>query len=172
MPGKRLVIDASVARAAGETEHPISRANRDLLRQVMSVCHKVVMTPDISREWKAHRSRLSFQWHAAMTARKKVFDAHQTADPDLCSRIDACPLSKNQRAAIQKDLHLIEAGLATDQIVISADDSARRLFATVSARVGALKSVVWVNPAEEPEALQEWLKQGARPVSDWQLNAL
>jgi hypothetical protein len=34
MRTRRLVIDASVAGAAGPTEHPISKANRDFLEKV------------------------------------------------------------------------------------------------------------------------------------------
>lgn len=169
MPRKRLVIDASIAGAAGNTEHPISKANRDFLRQVLSVCHKVVMTPEISREWNAHRSRFSSQWRASMTARKKVFEVAETDDPDLRSGIDRCGFSRQQQVAIRKDLHLVEAALLADRIVISGDDSARQLFCTVSTEVRDLKSVVWVNPAQSPADLQQWLERGARPVKDWQL---
>ena len=107
-----------------------------------------------------------------MTAHKKVVDTCGTDVPDLRTRIDRCGLREKQRAAIRKDIHLVEAALLTDRIVISGDDSVRHLFRTVSARVGVLKSVVWVNPAEEPERLQDWLKQGARPVRAWQLEAV
>jgi hypothetical protein len=169
MPRKRLVIDASVAGAAGNTEHPISKANRDFLRQVLSVCHKVVMTPEISLEWKAHQSRFSSLWRTSMTAHKKVVETCGTDDPDLRSGIDRCGLREKQRAAIHKDIHLVEAALLADRIVISGDGSARHLFCMVSSDVPLLKSVVWVNPAQPPADLQQWLERGGRPVKEWQL---
>lgn len=41
---KRLVIDACVARSAGETDHPISAACRGYLLDILAICHKIVMT--------------------------------------------------------------------------------------------------------------------------------
>ena len=45
---KRLVIDASVARAAGgeDATYPISVSCRDFLKAVLDLSHRVVMTPD------------------------------------------------------------------------------------------------------------------------------
>ena len=56
MPQKKkrlLVIDASVARAAGgaEATAQVSRECRDFLSTVLTVCHQIVMTPEISEEW-------------------------------------------------------------------------------------------------------------------------
>src|SRR5215471_15279536 len=71
---KRLVIDASVARAAGgeDADSPTAKYCRDFLKAVLSICHHVVMTPEISEEWKQHQSRFTSQWRVSMEARKKV----------------------------------------------------------------------------------------------------
>ena len=56
---KRLVIDASVARAAGgeDATFPISVYCRDFLQAVLDISHRVVMTPDIRDEWNKHQSK-------------------------------------------------------------------------------------------------------------------
>ena len=49
MPGwgrRRLVIDATVAHSAGETEHPVSSACRKFLSTTTELGHRVVMTAE------------------------------------------------------------------------------------------------------------------------------
>ncbi len=60
-----------------------------------------------------------------------------------------------------KDLHLIDAAMATDRSIVSLDDTVRKLFADLSDMVGELRNIVWVNPAEENERPVEWLLDGA-----------
>ncbi len=55
---KRLVVDASVAGAAGAAEHALSKTSRDFLQEVLTICHQIVMTPRILAEWKRHRSKV------------------------------------------------------------------------------------------------------------------
>ena len=51
---KRLVIDTDVAQASGSEEatHPRAKHCRDFLQKMLSLGHSVVMTPEISNEWK------------------------------------------------------------------------------------------------------------------------
>ena len=75
MPGKsgrRLVIDADVARSAGETKHPVSSACRQFLDAVTECRHRVVMTPEIQEEWRRHASRYTYRWLRRMFARRLV----------------------------------------------------------------------------------------------------
>jgi hypothetical protein len=65
--------------------------------------------------------------------------------------------------AMQKDFHLLEAALATDQIVISLDEIVRALFDRAAVNVVALKNVVWVNPDKSIEEPIAWLKKNAKP---------
>ena len=55
---RRLVIDADVARSAGETEHPVSSACGKFLSTTTELGHRVVVTGEIRREWRKHASRL------------------------------------------------------------------------------------------------------------------
>ena len=49
---RRLVIDADVARSAGETEHPVSSACGKFLSTTTELGHRVVMTAESGhRPW-------------------------------------------------------------------------------------------------------------------------
>jgi len=67
-------------------------------------------------------------------------------------------------ASAQKDLHLVEAALATDKIVISLDDRARTELSVPSA-----VEVMWVHPVDEGGRVIYWLNKGAEPVDEWKL---
>jgi hypothetical protein len=71
---RRLVIDASVARSSGgeAATYPTSKHCRDFLKATLKICHRVVMTPDIMEEWRAHQSGFARRWRVSMEARKKV----------------------------------------------------------------------------------------------------
>jgi hypothetical protein len=69
-----------------------------------------------------------------------------------------------KRKAVQKDLHLIEAAMATDNVVVSLDDRARADF-----RVEAAANVTWVNAFGAGGHAVYWLRKGARPVPKWKL---
>ncbi|HFD38283.1 MAG TPA: hypothetical protein ENJ31_00310 [Anaerolineae bacterium] len=162
---KRLVIDASVARAAGGAEavDPTSRRCRDFLLAVYKVCHRVVITPAIDREWKRHQSRFARKWRRWMDGQKKVIHPDPAPSYDaLYTSVERTAANVKDREAMYKDFCLIEAAMATDRIVVSRDDEARDAFAKASASVGELRTLVWVNPAtvEEQEAIL-WLEQGA-----------
>jgi hypothetical protein len=73
---RRIVVDASVARSAGETSHPDSTLCREFLLAMLKICHRVVLTPEIEREWRQHASRFSMRWLATMRSRRKAVDVH------------------------------------------------------------------------------------------------
>ena len=79
-----LVIDASIAMAAGETSmHPTSRNCREFLQAVLTVCHRMVLTEPIQEEWTRHESRFARTWRKSMMARKKIEIVEVTADHSL-----------------------------------------------------------------------------------------
>ena len=99
-----------------------------------------------------------------MYARKKVIQLQVAIDDDFRERLSGPGRSPEQRAAVLKDLHLIEAALLSDRIVVSLDESARMLF-----QVQELNSIIWVNPVSERPRMQSWLEQGAPAVDEWKL---
>jgi hypothetical protein len=172
MPGKAsaaLVVDASVARAAGETEDRVSSACRSFLQEILRICHRVVMTPEISQEWNKHRSNFAFRWRASMTARKKVVRPCPVEDAGLRQMIRSLQLRDNVREAILKDIHLVEAAFATEQTIASLDEIVRGHLRQISGSVRSLKSLVWVNPIKDDEHATDWLSQGANADEERQL---
>ena len=74
--------------------------------------------------------------------------------------------------ALRKDFHLLQAALATDQTVISLDETIRGLFKRASQQVGEIRNIIWVNPdrtAEEHPIV--WLQNGAPPEACRRLSA-
>ena len=172
---RRLVIDASVARAAGgeDATYPTSKNCRDFLKAVLEICHRVVMTPDIKEEWDKHQSKLASTWRRTMVARKKLEYYPDIAVSDrLWNKIERMAASDKEREAMLKDLRLIEAARTTDKTIISLDDTVRELFRKAAESVDELKDIVWVNPAVAEEHPLEWLENGANPERDRLLGTL
>jgi len=162
---RRLVIDTSVAHASGGEEaiYPTSKNCRDFLKTVLTVCHQIVMTPDIFDEWKKHQSKFARSWLVSMRARKKVNRHGNPVDIKLREKINKLSISEKNRQAMLKDIHLIEAAGVADQTVISLDETVRGLYHSASARIGLFKNIIWVNPDKIDEQSFLWLKNGAKP---------
>ena len=164
---KQLVIDADVAGACGRkiTPGPTAKHCRDFLNAVLSLSHRVVMTEKIRDEWKRHASPFARRWRVSMDARRKI---DRIIDPpeneNLCTKIVNTARSERQNEDIEKDFHLLQAALATDQTIVSLDETIRRLFGRASQSVGEIRNIIWVNPdrtaEEQPIA---WLQNGAPP---------
>jgi hypothetical protein len=107
-----------------------------------------------------------------MERRGKLIYIKSLEDSDLRAKIYMADillenLTENQRSQVKKDIHLIEAALATDKIVISLDDKTARRFFTQAAQqveeLRELKTISWVNPDKPEESPISWLKSGANP---------
>jgi hypothetical protein len=159
---KALVIDASVARSAGETEHPVSSACRQTLLTVLKVCHRVVMCKEIAREWKKHQSRYSSNWLAAMQSKGKIVRVEIPEDKVLTEKLERLDVGEKGLRAMLKDLHLVEAARQTDFRIVSGDEAARGLFRLASEQIDELRPILWVNPVIEEDNCIEWLKAGAK----------
>lgn len=159
---KRLVIDTDVARAAGgeEAVHPTSKNCRDFLLAMRETSHKLVLTPEISEEWKRHQSRFSRGWLVSMFARRRVLQIEPVARLDLRQQV-ANVANESKRQAVLKDFHLIEAALDTDRTVISKDEIVRARLKIACRNVGEIRSIVWVNPDRAEETPIPWLQNGA-----------
>lgn len=163
---KRLVIDTDVARASGSEEatQPRPKHCRNFLQKVLLLSYSVVMTPEISNEWKRHRSSFARRWRVSMDARKKVYRIDAPIDEELRNKIEQTAVHENEIEVMQKDFHLLEAAWATDQTIISLEEIIRGLFARAAERVGEIRDIVWVNPEyKEKEEPLDWLRNGAPP---------
>lgn len=140
-----LVIDASVVRSAGETEHPVSAACRECLQAVHRICHRVVLTREMKEEWDRHSSRFTRKWRRSMAARKKPI---QVVDPSEVS-MNVKGLSEADQQAIQKDRCLLEAAFSADRVIVTRDDSLRKALARTPQGRQRLKAIIWINPVSD-----------------------
>lgn len=170
---RQIVVDASVARSAGDGVHPTSRMSREFLLDMMTICHRVVVSPDITAEWRNHASRFTVGWLAAMRSKGKVVKVIPDLEFDIRARILSCTdFQPGQIDAMEKDILLLEAAITTDRVVASSDRKVRELFATASAQVKEIANVTWVNPSDPEDRCDEWLKAGARGDHDRSLGRL
>ena len=171
---KRLVIDTDVARASGDEDATDPRAIhcRDFLKEVRAQDHRVVMTRKISDEWKRHRSRFAFEWRVSMDARRKIDRINPPEDQTLQDKITTTTSDENEIEVMEKDFHLLQAALATDQTVISLDETVRQLFKRTTQQVGEIQHIIWVNPDQTAEERPiAWLQNGAPPEAHRRLSA-
>ena len=164
---KRLVVNASVARAAGgeEATVSVSISCTEFLETFRDECsHHVAMTPELSEEWEENQSKFAATWLRSMIARKRFDYVEPPVNQALRDEIEGTATSENEVEDIQKDFHLLEVARATDHIIISLDETIRWLFARAAERVGEIRDIVWVNPEhmEEEEPI-EWLQNGGQP---------
>jgi len=161
---KLLVIDASVARSCGapNATFPTSKNCRDFLNEVLTVCHRMVLTNDIKEEWDEHQSIYAKKWRSVMVAKKQVvYRLDIVADQTLRDKLDKVAESDRPREAMWKDCHLLEAAIATDKIVISLDEKARNPFDKAAKSIKELQEIMWVNPDKSEENTLVWLSNGA-----------
>ena len=120
------------------------------------------MTPDLEDEWDRHQSNYAREWRVAMETEGLVYAVSPVEDQDLSRGILSTAQSTNNRRALDKDLHLIEAARATDDTVSSLDEKVRGLLREAARVIEGIRAIVWVNPAktadEEPLL---WLRNGA-----------
>ena len=172
---KRLVVNASVARAAGgvEATASVSVNCTEFLETFRDECvHHVVMTPELSEEWDENQSKFAATWLRSMIARKRFDYVDPPVNQALRDEIEGTATSGNEIEEMRKDFHLLEAARATARTVISLDENIRGCFARAAQHIGEIRDIVWVNPerTEEEEPLV-WLRNGAPPEDHRQLRA-
>lgn len=160
---QRLVIDASVARAAGgdDAVHPTGKRSRDFLLAVLDVCHRAVFSPQLTTEWNEHQSAFASQWRRSMFARKKIQPLEDPEDHKLRQRIVQAAAHGSQREAMLKDIHLVETALASGMRVAALDETVRSCFRSASDSVPRLRRLCWINPDNPTEDAIAWLQSGA-----------
>ena len=179
---RRLVIDASVVRSATLADNPTSISCRRFLEAVLNVCHKLVLSREIEQEWQdvalrirnradEVRTRFLKNWMLAMGRKRKLLRPPIERDAMLRSKINRLGLPGNARQEIEEDLHLVEAALAHDRIVVSRDDSVHELLRSITGNCAEIRKVVWCNPVTLADEVLDWLGKGAPVVKVWQLGS-
>ena len=171
---KRLVVDTSVALAAGGKEATSSDVEvKDLvsinctkfLKTFRDDCsHRIVMTAELFKEWNQYRSKFTLTWLKTMIAKNRYYYVKSPENQALCNKIEQTATSENEVKEMWDDFRLLEAALKSDQTIISLDEAIRRLFAQASQCVDEIRDIVWVNPDQiENEKPLDWLQNGAPP---------
>lgn len=156
---RRIVVDASIAQACGDSSatHPRAIACRDALLTIGSTELLVAFNSRLSSEWKDHWSTFARKWLMEMYGRKRVLKG--LPDDHTATRAAADRLVDCQREAILKDVHLVAAAVATDSRILSTDDTVAALLAALTMQVAELRGVHWINP--EAAGCCDWISGGA-----------
>jgi hypothetical protein len=157
-----VVIDASIARAAGEVSmHPTSRSCREFLRGILEHGHRTAMTEPIQEEWNKHPSRFARGWRTSMVARKRIEFVEVAPQLTLEKRVARAVADEFLAIIIDKDRRLIEAALVTEKRASSLDDHVRKHLQDHLPRLPEVRSICWVNPCTPEEEAVAWLAAGA-----------
>lgn len=127
------------------------------------------MTGAIRAEWRKHASGFSIEWYATMVSLQKVKFEATVIDEDLRDQVNQAAATPEDGTQMIKDVLLIEAALKADRVVASMDDLARAHFVKAAKQIERIRTIVWVNPCQDPEQILEWLKHGAKPRAKYQL---
>lgn len=158
---KKLVIDASIARAAGsagQALNPSSKKCRDFLLAMRRAKHFLVRTREIDEEWAKHESTFAKEWRASMVQKGYYCIVREAINHELREKIGNASVTLKEIKAMLKDVILIEAALSTDKAIASLDEHCREPFAKASVGIPELADITWVNPDRSEENPIYWLK--------------
>lgn len=156
--GQRIVIDASVARAAGEkSSAPDSTNCRVFLEDFMKTTNKILMNQEIYREWNKHESKFAKIWRVHMISKKRMVLIKDIENKEIRNFVECNIKNELVKKSIIKDLHLVEAALSTDEIVISCDDRMRNHLKTMCNECKSVKRLMWGSPIKISDDLKGWI---------------
>lgn len=169
---RRLVVDANVAGAAGVSGARTSTFSRLFLESIRdSTIHLVILTPAISDEWKRHMSLWTRGWLTEMTSKKRIDRIVVLEHAEFRACIRRAGFGERRTRETEKDAHLVEAALVSDQVVCSLEVQAPKNFRRVGKIFGQIRNVTWADVNLDPAITAEWLRRGAHARRDWQLRA-
>lgn len=143
------IIDADIARSAGETNHPLSKNSRNFLKQIQRLKKKIIFNQKLKLEWDKHSSLFTKRWLASMIARRLI--DYSESPINFSNIIVKSNISLKEKRIANKDLHLIELALNCDKAIASGDDEAKFIFVKITRNNFLLNNVVWINPKKDGE---------------------
>ncbi len=163
---KRLVLDASLAFGSNDLMfNPVGDVagdrNRKCLQAVWEEEHVAVFNQQLQREWRTHASPYATLWLQNMTRKGRTLVAEGEVFSILMEPACRCQTSDTQRAALEKDFHLVQSALATGQLILSNETRFPRYIANACATVLELLELNIGCPAIEGEVCRLWIKAGA-----------
>jgi hypothetical protein len=116
----------------------------------------------IQAEWDGHQGPFAGTWLVSMMTLQKLRPVRDEPVGELRETIQGHSKDEGVVAVMLKDVHLIEAALATDFRVASLDDTVRGHYSRLTGQFASLRRALWVKPASEEEQGVDWLEDGAR----------
>jgi hypothetical protein len=161
LEAKTLVVDASVARAAGEQGKVESSSRcRQFLDAILECGHRCAMDSELRSEWARHEGGYAKRWRTTMVSRRRVI-AVAVLYPQVAPLLDDLETTQAKKRAMNKDIHLVEVALLTDRRIVSLDNTVRTHFQTACERIELLRKIYWSNPVAEGQGAIDWLRRGA-----------
>jgi predicted nuclease of predicted toxin-antitoxin system len=148
-----LVVDASVLHRGGNLGKGTGIC-ASLLEAIQTVCHKVVLSKEISKEWDVHQSPNAYAWRAIMMGKGKLMPMRINSE-QFETQIEQCvPLEHTaKKTALRKDAHLLAAAYAADKLLLTADKKLLELCK----EYGVAQNIEWLevsNPSPDQERQQ------------------
>jgi hypothetical protein len=112
-----VVVDASVARAAGESDRGRSKACREVLDQISANAVRSVFCKALMIEWRKHSGNYATKWLKTMVSRKNFVIVSGTEHTEIAGRLQDCQFSESNLRAAKKDFHLIDSAMSTGRLL-------------------------------------------------------
>jgi predicted ABC-class ATPase len=143
-----LVVDASVARAAGSINSAalVGQKCRHTLQEIANSSHKVFFSSAIRDEWNLHQSNFSRTWRANMIARRRVVLKEPNSLALLRNLVESSSVDERIKQGINKDLHLIEAAIFADKRLITLDEKLKDHMQLAVATSFEFRQLIWFLP--------------------------
>jgi len=168
---RKIVVDASVAHAAGDTSlYPTSKQCRETLMAIGE--YSAVFCPNLKDEWKRHESAFARAWKVKMIQEgRAIFLIQDQVLDEFKQFIEDSQADIYARGAMDKDAHLVSVALTNDKIIVALDEKVRKLFSKHCLNFKGVKKVLWSNPMIDQDGTVSWLKSGAKREKNFTLES-
>ena len=167
----RIVVDTSVARAAGDSGDRTAQMCLNSLEAILEKpSHLAAFNQSLLREWfkeiedrrgrkRRYASSSASEWFLKMRRRLVVLPERK----DFINQCKQASASLAAASAIQKDLHLVDLAIQADHRVLSTDKKIVGHLRRLGAHVPEVCPILWVHPVDHDAPA--WLAGGA-PARD------
>ena len=167
----RIVVDTSVARAAGESEDRTAQACFNSLEAILAESsYLAAFNRSLLREWlkkikdrrgreRRYASCYASEWFLKMRGRLVILPERK----DFINQCMQAGASLAAASAIRKDLHLVDLAIQADHRVLSTDKKIVGHLRQLGAHVPEVCPILWVHPVNHDAPT--WLAGGA-PARD------
>lgn len=162
------IVDACVLKGAGTSDVIDSIRCRGAIDAVRVHKHVLLVDPKLWDEWRVHLTRYSASWLTDIISREQLVfvtlsDRHRHG---LTAAIYTLPVA--QQPAALKDLHILQAAVEHNALVISNEQVCRRAYVSCGSSYPPIQGVYWVSPLMCAD-LPHWLAQRGPPNAGWLL---